>query len=50
LFRSALRQMLHYAARAPGIRYVFIAVLADNKPACHVLEKVGFSAVSVFVG
>jgi CelD/BcsL family acetyltransferase involved in cellulose biosynthesis/RimJ/RimL family protein N-acetyltransferase len=50
LFRSALWQMLHYAARAPGIRYVFIAVLADNKPACQVIKKVGFSAVSVFVG
>jgi CelD/BcsL family acetyltransferase involved in cellulose biosynthesis/RimJ/RimL family protein N-acetyltransferase len=50
LFGSALQHMLVYAARAPEIRYFYTGVFADNKPACHAIEKAGFRPVSVFVG
>lgn len=42
LYRDSLRQGLHDAAKIPGTKKVFIAVLADNKGSRHVIEKVGF--------
>ncbi len=50
LCQSALRQILHDVARVPGINYVFTAVPADNKPARHVIEKVGFTYQGVDAG
>jgi CelD/BcsL family acetyltransferase involved in cellulose biosynthesis/RimJ/RimL family protein N-acetyltransferase len=40
---SALCQILHDVAKIPEVNYIFTAVPADNKPARHVVEKVGFT-------
>ena len=42
LYQQALYQILHDAAAVPGIRKIYIMVLADNGPSRHVIEKVGF--------
>ena len=41
--QSALHQILHDIAKIPGVKHIFAAVPADNKPALHVLEKTGFA-------
>jgi CelD/BcsL family acetyltransferase involved in cellulose biosynthesis/RimJ/RimL family protein N-acetyltransferase len=46
LYRKSLSQMLHAAAQIPGTKNVSIAVLADNGPSRHVIEKVGFKYVT----
>ncbi len=43
LYQQALYQILHDAAAVPGIRKIYIMVLADNGPSRHVIEKVGFT-------
>jgi len=43
LYRQSLKQMLHDAALIPGTKHIFIAVLANNRPSRHVIEKVGFT-------
>jgi len=43
LYRHSLSQMLHDAAMIPGTKHIFIAVLANNLPSRHVIEKVGFA-------
>jgi GNAT superfamily N-acetyltransferase len=42
LYTLCLRTMLRDAARIPGTEKIIIAVLADNGPSRHVIEKVGF--------
>jgi CelD/BcsL family acetyltransferase involved in cellulose biosynthesis/ribosomal protein S18 acetylase RimI-like enzyme len=41
-FTLSLQTMLQDAARVPGTEKIFLSVLADNSPARHVIEKVGF--------
>lgn len=48
LYRASLCQMLHDAALIPGTRRVLIAVLADNGPSRHTIEKIGFSYLYSF--
>jgi GNAT superfamily N-acetyltransferase len=43
LYQQALYQILHDAAVVPGIKKIYIMVLADNAPSRHVIEKVGFT-------
>jgi RimJ/RimL family protein N-acetyltransferase len=43
LYQQALYQILHDAVETPGIKKVYIMVLADNAPSRHVIEKVGFT-------
>ncbi len=43
LYTLSLRTMLQDAARISGTDKIFIAVLADNVPSRHVIEKVGFT-------
>lgn len=43
LYQQALYQILHDAAAVPGVRKIYIMVLADNGPSRHVIEKVGFT-------
>lgn len=42
LYQQALYQILHDAAAVPGIRKIYIMVLADNRLSRPVIEKVGF--------
>jgi CelD/BcsL family acetyltransferase involved in cellulose biosynthesis/GNAT superfamily N-acetyltransferase len=42
LYQATLRSMLHHAATFPGVRQVYIGVLANNRPSRHVIEKMGF--------
>lgn len=42
LCHSALRQMLQDVAQLPRVKHIFTAVPADNQPARHAVEKVGF--------
>lgn len=42
LYQQALYQILHDVAAVPGIKKIYIMVLADNGPSRHVIEKVGF--------
>ncbi len=43
LYRHSLLQMLHDAALIPGTKHIFGAVLANNLPSRHVIEKLGFN-------
>ncbi len=43
LYQQALYQILHDAAAVPGVKKIYIMVLADNGPSRHVIEKVGFT-------
>lgn len=43
LYQQSLYQILHDAAAVPGIKQIYIMVLADNRPSRHVIEKVGFT-------
>jgi CelD/BcsL family acetyltransferase involved in cellulose biosynthesis/RimJ/RimL family protein N-acetyltransferase len=43
LYQQALYQILHDAAAVPGLKKIYIMVLADNAPSRHVIEKVGFT-------
>jgi CelD/BcsL family acetyltransferase involved in cellulose biosynthesis/RimJ/RimL family protein N-acetyltransferase len=45
LCRSALQQMLRHLAQLPRITHIYTAVPADNQPARHVIEKLGFVSV-----
>ena len=42
LYQASLAQMMQFAAQLPDIKHIFIAVLADNVPSRHVIEKAGF--------
>jgi CelD/BcsL family acetyltransferase involved in cellulose biosynthesis/RimJ/RimL family protein N-acetyltransferase len=42
LYKAALRQMLRDAAQLPDVNRIYIAVMSDNKPSRHVIEKLGF--------
>lgn len=42
LYKKSLCQLLHAAVEVPGVRQVFIGVMADNKSSRHVIEKLGF--------
>ena len=43
LFQMSLHQMLHDIRTLHGVRYIYCAVLATNRPSRHVIEKLGFS-------
>jgi CelD/BcsL family acetyltransferase involved in cellulose biosynthesis/ribosomal protein S18 acetylase RimI-like enzyme len=45
LCRSALQQMLHDLAQHNAVHHVYTAVPADNQPAIHLVEKLGFVKV-----
>jgi CelD/BcsL family acetyltransferase involved in cellulose biosynthesis/RimJ/RimL family protein N-acetyltransferase len=42
LYRKSLLQGISDAAKIPGIKQVYIGVMADNGPSRHVIEKLGF--------
>ena len=42
LCRSALQQILRDLAQLPRITHIYTAVPAENQPARHVIEKLGF--------
>lgn len=42
LYRQSLTQMLHDASLIPETKHIYIAVLANNGPSRHVIEKLGF--------
>ena len=42
LYRQSLTQMLHDASLIPETKHIYIAVLANNGPSRHVIEKIGF--------
>jgi CelD/BcsL family acetyltransferase involved in cellulose biosynthesis/GNAT superfamily N-acetyltransferase len=42
LYTRSLRRILRDLAATPGTDFVYIAVLAENGPSRHVIEKVGF--------
>jgi CelD/BcsL family acetyltransferase involved in cellulose biosynthesis/RimJ/RimL family protein N-acetyltransferase len=43
LCQSALRQILRDVTKIPAVNYIFTTVPADNKPALHLIEKIGFT-------
>ena len=43
LCQSALHQILHDIVKIPGLKHIFTAVPANNKPALHIVEKTGFA-------
>lgn len=45
IYTSSIRKMLSDAARIPGTEWIYSAVLADNYPSLHVIEKIGFCHV-----
>ena len=43
LYQRTIQRIIQDALqRIEGLRYVYISVLADNRPSRHVIEKLGF--------
>jgi CelD/BcsL family acetyltransferase involved in cellulose biosynthesis/RimJ/RimL family protein N-acetyltransferase len=42
LYQQALMQMAYDAANIPGVQYIYIGALKDNRASCRAIEKTGF--------